>query len=200
MVGVGALGLYAIYRLVQTPKPSEEHITPMIPTREPPTPVIVPPGTLPDQPGAMPTPPADIAVVQGPVLQLTPGSWYHGRIETMNDAREKVQQDLQTLGFGNISVFQTPQEAATDIFQPFALANPGRGTRWFRARFPAFLPDGNATNPNVPRLPGLVVIWRAAPPRMAMNISGAFPYRSLPARYQALRDSPFTRRYRRPYW
>lgn len=214
---LGGLGLVAAYYLLKAPKPSEPHVTPMIPTREPPpTPVVIPPGALPDQPGMMPAPPADIAVAAGPTLQLTPGSWYHGRIETSNPEtpflprvpqpldpvtwttpREKLQQDLEVLGFGNVSVFMTPQEAAIDIFQPFALANPGKGTRWFRARLPAFLQTGFPPNPNIPRPPALVVIWRAAPPLMTVQneIMGVgLNYLPVPYRYgQRARHSYYRR-------
>lgn len=180
MFGVGALGLYAVYRLVSNPKEQPpEHVTPIFPQdQRRPDQVFVPAGTLPDLPGVIPAAPTDIAMVtldQSPTMRLTPGAWYHGRLETTHQTRElrsiepssnaeEIQRALNALGFGNIFVFMTPQEAATDIFQPFALANPGKGTRWFRARLPAFHMDGNPVSPDVVKPPGLVLLWRAAAP------------------------------------
>ena len=55
----------------------------------------------------------------------------------------------------------SPQEAAQDIFQAFALANPGKSTRWFRARWPLVL-EGPQPLPSRPA--GLVLLWAAAAP------------------------------------
>lgn len=177
MIGVGALGVYAVYRLVQPVKPEEvrpePEPRPYPQDRGPaPTPVIVPGGALPPSAGPLPPPPPGLSVIQTDPMLLTPAAWYHGRLELAPTATATdVANILSRLGLTDLRVFSTPQEAATDIFQPFALANPGQGTRWFRARLP-FTTDSRPVN--VPRPRELVLIWHAAPPQVRPNpvISG----------------------------
>lgn len=182
MLGVGALGLYAVYRLTQTSAASQ------LPDGQPkqprPTPVPILEGPLPDAPGVIPPAPASLDLVQGSPLHLQPGRWYHGRLETgpgpfsPSATREQLRSALVAMGFdGNPfrpeqqpHVFMTPQEAAQDIFQAFALANPGRGTRWFRARWPLVL-EGPQPLPSRPSFTTMTSIrshpraptWPAAP-------------------------------------
>jgi hypothetical protein len=159
MLGVVGLGFYAAYRLL-----TSTTSTSLPPPPDKPNPLPVPTGALPLNAGPLPSPPANISTVDGDPLNLRGGQWYHGRLELSPSAtREQVSGQLLTMGFKNLSVYVTPLEASQDIFQAFALANPGAGTRWFRARWPLFDDIGNV-RPKPRRPNGLAILWVAAPP------------------------------------
>lgn len=157
ILGVGALGIYALYRMNKSDSsiPSE---TP-IPNPRP----SIPTDQLPDRPGQV-TLPANIAVIQGNPLQLTNSRAYFGRIETIspqgipqipfapNLSKEQIQDILLNLGFDAVKVYMNPTEASTAISVPEALSNPGRGTRWFYGRW--LNPSMNVERPN-----GLSLLW-----------------------------------------
>jgi hypothetical protein len=169
MIGVVGTGLYALWRLTQTSSSSPQTPSQLsTPTR--PTPLNIPPGPLPSVPGPLPPlPTSTILFVNGSPLHLRPAAWYHGRLETNGQAspfspsssREQIAQGLASMGFGQVQVFMTPQEAAQDIFQPFALAGAATGTRWFRARWPLMIEGGY---PTPTRPAALSLLWEAAPP------------------------------------
>jgi len=165
MVVVGAFGLYALYRLTQTSTSSQ--LTTPKPGKPAPLPVTT--GPLPTVAGPIPAPPTSISMVEGGPLQLGQARWYHGRLETMqqpapfsdNASRKQLVAALTGMGFNQVQVFMTPTEAQGDIFQAFALANPGKGTRWFRVRWPLQLEN---TLPFPARPPQMVLLWNAAAP------------------------------------
>lgn len=160
MVGVGVIGLYAIYRLSKASN---------TPTAEPPTlgPSQVP--TVPDDRSSNPTLPAtggpvdpwpnNLLVLTGPTLNLRGGGWYKGRIEVAPGASNaEIQTLLGSIGLVQAEVFRNADAASAVLQQPFALARPGQGTKWFRARVSA-LDSGTRPRPS-----WLVTIWQASPP------------------------------------
>lgn len=165
MLTVVGVGIYAAIRLAKTSAG-----TPQTPNQlAKPTPLDVPSGPLPNLPGPTPPLPSNIRFIEGSPLKLEPAAWYHGRLETRpgglwsaSSSRELIQRGLENMGFSRVQVFMTPQEAAQDIFQSFALANPGSGTRWFRARWPLVI-ERPLVYPG--RFSDLTLLWQAAPPR-----------------------------------
>lgn len=177
MIGVGALGLYAIYRMTRAAGPS----TPLVPAdpngRGSATPISVPVTALPDRPSPVTIPPSStVQILVGSTLPLRAAGWYQGRIETVGvsgaisavfsptDSRAQLIQKLTGFGFTNVDVYVTPQEASQDIYQAFALEGAGKGTRWFRARWPFVNAAGGAVPATILRPSGMVLVMLAAPP------------------------------------
>ena len=187
MVGVGALGVYAVYRMIKPagaatlPEPALDLVLPeplpvtpetprdQIPVLKPaplppvPPPPPTPPAELPEQPGVLVVPQDSPNIVYGNPLKLQGGAWYLGRIEAGGGA-EFLDSFLASMGFTSISTFGSATEAAQDKFLPYELASPGKHTRWFRARYPAFTLDGNPTLPIMARPAQLVHLRRVAAP------------------------------------
>lgn len=162
MIGVGLLGAYAVYRMIQTPK--------ALAAPEPGRPVRVPsgpqptPGVLPERPSALPLPPVALPVISGDPIHLTNSRAYGGRLETVgvdgsmrpspfsaDSSRDEIEAGLRGLGFDAVRVYMTPQEAVA-AFQGYVLSSPGRGTRWFYGRYLGPTRD-------VARPKALAVLW-----------------------------------------
>lgn len=152
---VGVIGAYAAYRLTKAePRP-------LRPTPE------VQNVTLPLSPGPLGAP--TVALVDGDPVTLTNSRAYRGRLETLpSSSREEITEALQALGFepGTVRVYMTPAEAAA-VTPPFALQNPGQGTRWFYGRYLG--PTREVRRPQ-----GLVAMWITRGPMTAGEISPAF--------------------------
>lgn len=152
MLGVVGFGAYAVYRMARSPKPL------------PPSADDVPILSLPLLPGA-PLPPAPgTLLVPGELNGLRSGDWFAGRVEGI------LERDLVELGFtgastrpdapnapsAKVAIYDL-NEARRAGFPSWALANPGRGTRWFYGRW---APEKRPARP-----PWLIALWRASPPR-----------------------------------
>jgi hypothetical protein len=173
MLAVVGVGIYAVIRMAKTTAGAQQGLPP---GGSRPVPLSVPTGTLPDLPGSVGTPPTGLAVDTTPAgqpLHLQGGRWYHGRLElTPSASREQVDMMLRQMGFGreaavmphayDVQVFTTPLEASKSIFHEFALQNPGKGTRWFLARWP--LSIGEVSVPAPTRPTSMVLLWAAKSP------------------------------------
>jgi len=168
MLGVAALGGFALYKLLIAPKDQT-------PKGDVPQPLPQRPQTpnmgLPNIPGpaSLPAGYAVIPVQQlmpnaVPTIHLTNSRAYQGRIETIDEqgrtqgmpfhpdaSAEAIATGLTALGFDAVQVFMSP-EAAAGVFPREALANPGRGTRWFYGRYTA--PTMDTASPE-----GLKLLW-----------------------------------------
>ena len=179
MLGVGALGLYAVYRLVTAPReqgPQSDAALPRPQTAPVPTrPLPVPSGPLPAGAGPLGTPPAGfpiIATAASPTVHLTNSRAYRGRFDFERATTpDQVRGLLQQLGFDveSVQIFSSPEEAAPHI-AGFALTNPGQNTRWFHARF---LEPGTR---DVPRPRELVAIWTVVGAPQRALVSGFAGY------------------------
>lgn len=175
MLGVGAIGLYAAYRLTRSSGTRAEDTPNVAP--EPPNPLPPPPPppgrVLPAAPGPVPPMTSAVEGVTGDPMTLRGGAWYKGRIETTSgdglspssSASDVAKAIGARLGLSSVEVFGWPEAAAPVIQHAFSLANPGAGTRWFRARLPVLAPT------SVRRPLWLVQIWRSAPP--SQPVTGA---------------------------
>lgn len=149
MGAVVGLGAYAVYRLarassgdqqgpVEAPTPAGPHVP--IPGED---------SSLPMQPTVLVVPPPEMATLGGSRLDrdLRQGIWYRIRLETYgsnppfspDSPREALQAGLGTMGFGpgpdGVLVFVNADEARAAGYPEWALAGPGRGTRWATARW-----------------------------------------------------------------
>lgn len=173
MLGVGALGLYAVYRIVTNPPSSA--LPPAGVAPHPQVPQVINLLGLPELPGPIP-PPTGQDVKTGDVFDVENNRWYRGRIETLPAGgafasaltREQIQAKLASLGFDHVLVDMDPNEAMVDIPVPFALANPGKGTRWFWARWSQ--PTTKLSRPQ-----GMVLFWTSSPQKpVVSSIAGNF--------------------------
>lgn len=200
LVGIVGIGAYAVWRLTQTtsadqpsaPPDQNPIIHPPVPF---PTPVVIPAGALSNLPGVLPAPPANMVLETGPTLNLQPAAEYHGRLETISagghesappfsstSAQADIENALKAMfGFNIVHVFMTPQAAAQDLFNAYSLSTPGRGTRWFRARFP-FVMD-NPPNPKPVRPTELVLFGKTAPLQQPPVTAGFYNPRTDRGRY-----------------
>ena len=151
VAGVALLGGYAIYRMLLS-GPTAAFDSP------------APGGVLPALPGAPGVPPAGSTVVPvTPALPLRQGGYYAGRLESVlsSGAPSGLGSDiagaLASLGFSDVQVWSSPAEASGHV-PDYALANPGAGTRWFKARW------GKASG-SIPRPAALVMVWATLPPK-----------------------------------
>ena len=186
MLGVGALGLYAVYRLVTAPReqgPQSDTALPRPPVPSRPLPTPMPSGPLPIAAGPLGAPPAGfpiIATAASPTVHLANSRAYRGRFDFDRAVTpDQVRGLLQQLGFDveSMQIFSSPEEAAPHI-AAFALANPGQNTRWFHARF---LEPGTR---DVPRPRELVAIWTVIGAPQRTLVSGFAGYgRPVYARY-----------------
>lgn len=185
ILGVAGLGAYAVYRLVTTksnqlPPGPDGTLRPVLPDY----PILDP--SLPERPGAI-TLPADAVASFGPAYALDNQRWYGGRIESTiatqgpfspAASRSQIQQALTDLGFAGsavrpdapeaaglpltVQVYMTPAEAQGHV-PDYAIANAGRGTRWFYARWA----QPNATITMTP----VAALWSSVPPQ-PMTVAG----------------------------
>lgn len=151
---------------VQKPAPVAE---PTAPTELPPFPQNRPPGE-----------------------PLRPGTWFRGRLDLPahlppkaappnpkplelahgQTSREQLASELGKLGFANVEVYMTPEEATPQVLLPAALANPTPGTRWFTAQWPPSAPRRAIERP-----PQLTYLWFVtAPARPATGAIYRNPY------------------------
>ena len=186
MLGVVGIGAYAVYRMTKTTPDQAPTDQPPIVHPPKPTPVVVPPGVLPDLPGVLASPPTNMVLETGPTMSLQPAAEYHGRLETISSAGHESapplsstssQADIENalksmFGFNVVHVFMTPQAAAQDLFNAYSLSSPGRGTRWFRARFP-FVAD-NPPNSHPSRPTELVLFGKTAPLQSPPAVAGFY--------------------------
>jgi hypothetical protein len=153
MLGVGALGAYAVYRLVTAPKDQAPlgAASPQFPAKKASADV----STLPVAPGPVGTPPVTLPLASSTTgLHMTTGLMYRGRFEATPGARpEEVLAQIRSLGFDSIILWASAAEAAPNV-PGFALENPGRGTRWFHAIW-------RGPTADVPRPREVVALWIA---------------------------------------
>lgn len=155
ILGVGALGLYAVYRMFRT--------TSDVPAGT----INAAPGSdtsLPEQPM---TPPLAAGLVDvGNPMDLRQGGWLKVRLETagqnppfsVDAPRDAMVLALTALGFGTDSrVFMTADEARAAGFPEWVLSGAGIGTRW------AWIRWGRPTQP-LPRPPAFALAWQARGP------------------------------------
>lgn len=171
MLLVGGAGLYFGYRLLIAPKDQEPQ--PPVPLEPVRVPIVVPPlqGTA----GPIGEPPPGFPLVTPlptrqypPTIELLNSRAYRGRLELAPDASsDLVRAIVASMGFepDSIQIFSTPEEAAPHI-APFALQNPGPGTRWFHARF-------LQSSQSVGWPDQLVALWTVA--RAPMRVAGLSP-------------------------
>jgi hypothetical protein len=123
---------------------------------------------LPLNAGPIAAPPPDLPIVarpDAPTMRLAPSRAYRGRLDLPPGSRldlERLAARLLAqagLAPETIRVLSSPGEAAPHV-PPFALANPGQGTRWFHARYLGRDPI------DVPRPRELVVMWQVRGPLM----------------------------------
>lgn len=126
MLGVVALGTYAVYRMLGSQSNAFDSTS------------------LPDKAGPPGVPPPNSTVQTGPTLHVGLNRWYAGRFE------EPIPAFLDQ-GAWTVSEFGTPEEAAPHM-PPWAMANPGKDTRWFVATW-------TASKAVLTRPPGLVLFW-----------------------------------------
>lgn len=166
ILGVAGLGAFALYRLASASNASR----PSLPgdDREPITPRI-PTGSLPERPGPAPAPPGVVSAIAGNQLSLANSRAYRGRLETIdaagranpfpfspNATSDQLAATLESLGFDGARAFLTPEDATAGGFAPWAIANAGRGTRWFYGRW-----TQPAMQVGLP--PGVVNVWVSQP-------------------------------------
>ena len=139
MLGVGAIGLYAVYRLT---RPSA---APIKSNGD-----VLGPGNIPSR---VPSLNVNIVDPNGRAV-MSAGRNYRGRIELApsgsfvgpqlprppqplefaevgSATRATIASDLQRLGFQNVQVYVNAREAASAIPLPTALEGAGSGSRWF---------------------------------------------------------------------
>lgn len=172
MLAVGAIGVFAVYKLVTAPKnqaPLDQEQAPRLPPQPQPTPTT----GLPAVAGPLGTPPANFPLVTSPTsptIHLANSKAYRGRLELAPNATPSdVLALLTQLGLepSTAQVYSTPTQAAPNI-PAFALQNAGQGTRWFHARY---LAPGAI---DVPRPPQLVAMWIATgAPTPILNMFGS---------------------------
>jgi hypothetical protein len=177
MLGVVGVGAYAVYRLVKSEP------TPSFPSHPDDTPLL----NLPTVPGVV-APPAGSTAITGDLAGLRVGGWYAGRVETINaqgaaetsafrpDAdAQALTQALTALGFAGaggradapdagpptVQVYMNPSAAAPHL-PGYALASPGRGTRWFYGRW---------VGGTSPRPSAMVLLLRSVPPSTVPGLS-----------------------------
>lgn len=148
MIGVVALGGYAVYRLVRAPSGA---------------------GTgLPAAAGPLPAPPPGSTVLDGDLLHMREGQWYRGRFEPPAGIDPtSVAALLQARGFGGTN--DDPMiitDAPGTLWAPWSLPNPSPRTRWFYARW---------NRPTAPlwRPDGMVLIYTAFSPALARSRAAA---------------------------
>ena len=136
MLGVVGLGITAVILLARA-KPRSPGEMPILQPGQPPLGPPAPPPALP--PGLNVPAGAILARNTPPGSQImNSGTPYRGRIDVApGDPRETlgradVRAQLEALGFRDVVVYETADEAGDDIPFPDAKASPGRGTRWFR--------------------------------------------------------------------
>lgn len=149
VLGLGAIGAYAVWRLVKNKQPPPEQ-TPILVDRQPP------------QVPGQPTPPTGpITLLQNWVVApgrlksgMKHGGDFKGRIEKPGSTKEQLQAQLKADGWTNIQVFVTAAEAqAGGIELVGALANPvPNQTRWFSAQW-----RGRDRQPTV--APEIILLW-----------------------------------------
>lgn len=135
ILGVGALGAYAVYRLLTTRPDSPETVP------------ILRNGSM---PGGLPSLPQNILTPTGALLR--PNQWYRGRLESDRESRSDIADELRRSGFVDVQVYLTPDEAANAIPLSQALANPTSRSRWFQARW-----VGASGRRQLPA--GVVLLW-----------------------------------------
>jgi hypothetical protein len=120
------------------------------------------PPSLPLNAGPIAPPPPGLPLVarpDSPTMRLLPSHAYRGRLDlppgTRLDLEALAARLLAEAGLApeTIRVLSSPGEAAPHI-APFALANPGQGTRWFHARYLGRDPI------DVPKPRELVAMWQ----------------------------------------
>ena len=134
VLGLGAIGAYAVYRLVTT-RPTPPGEMPILVDRQP------PPQPMPTPPGQ---PPGPITLSQSIVetpgrlrVGLRHGGDFKGRIERPGSTREQLQRELKDMAWDNVQIYMTAAEAqasgAVELVD--ALANPTPGSRWFSGKW-----------------------------------------------------------------
>lgn len=144
ILGVAGLGLYALYRMGKARDTSQELENG---GRTEPRPIPdIPTGALPERPGIASLP-SNVESLNSSPITLTNSRAYFGRIETVspngefsvsfppNASKADLINTISAFGFDGVRVYMTPQEAAQAIRVPEALANAGRGTRFFYGRW-----------------------------------------------------------------
>ena len=146
VLGFGAIGAYAVWRMVQ-PKPQPPEDVP-----------ILKPGPI------MPSMPGQVVLAQNWIAApgmlkngLRPDLPYKGRIEKPGSTRPQLQAELVMAGWRDVVVYMTAAEAqgsgAIELVD--ALANPTPGSRWFAATW-----RGAANQRAV--APEIVALWPTA--------------------------------------
>jgi len=146
MLGVGAVGAYAVYRLVTAPKDQAPKDVPILKDAGP---IVQPPQAL-----------------AGPILPMKQGVWYKGRVESVPTAtREDLLRMLQDLGFEHVTTYMTLAVAGDEIALAAAIADPTSGTHWFQGHWTK--PTGGLSRPA-----GLVMIWPTVVPVKKTGTAG----------------------------